>query len=611
MPQTNSPIDRAVEMFFQTFGYYQASSVVRRWSMLKFGCTILSLALLTACGGGGGGSSDSAPAPAPTSQAIADTASTNEESSVTVNPAANDTSVTASTIVLSTNPSNGTATLSDSAVTYQPNTDFAGSDSFQYQVDGTDGVTRTGTITITVNNVNDAPIAVADSFAVTEDTPTDLALTGNDSDIDSTIASINVLRNPAKGSVSVNGAQLTYTPAQDFSGADSFTYSAQDAEGLVSNTVTVTLTVEAVTTTLMIATAVTIPTENYSVTNNAEFGASALVSSLQSFDIPPNTVSFLVALEGVDVGTGSGQLFIAELISPSGDSLVPFQRGVNFCDGGMCATLVPRNDNFTAEQGSWRMSLGTLDGNLANIDFANLSLNISMRVGPTPNLALASPARLSIKPFVSATTPTSANMQLILDELISFGTANGIIMNVAPFTVITDDRFRMVPGDFKDPLTNELVAMADPTQINLFFLESFSGIGGGSLLGLAGGIPGPMGLVSNRNGVLINATATFTAVNLPFWSRTTAEIAFHEMGHYLGLYHTTEQTFNAFDVLTDTPECTDTNGNLIADVDECADGLNPLFWNNDFLTPKETLTPQQRRVLYFSPIAMAVSTGLN
>tara|TARA_R110002072_G_scaffold89232_4_gene199976 strand:+ start:108546 stop:110273 length:1728 start_codon:yes stop_codon:yes gene_type:complete len=572
--------------------------------MLKLVCAVLGIFLVTACGGGGGGGGDSAPAPAPASQAVADTASTTEETSVTVNPTANDINITASTITVSSNPTNGTATLSGTSVLYQPNVDFAGSDSFQYQVSGTDSVTRTGTVTVTVSGVNDAPVAVADDFTVTEDTPTDLLLISNDSDIDSALTTVNLVSIPASGTLAVNGTQVTYTPAQDFSGTVRFDYSVSDAEGATSNTVSVGITVEAVTTTLMMSSAVTIPAENYTATNNAELGATALVSPLQSFEIPPNTVSFLVALQGADAGTGSGQLFIAELISPSGTSLVPFQRGVNFCDGGMCTTLVPRNDNFTAEAGTWQMSVGSLDGNLANVDFANLTLNISMRVGPTPDLTLASPAQLNIKPFVSATTPTQANMQLILDQLIGFGAANGIIMNIAPFTVLADARFNMVPGNFQDPLTNELVAMGDPTQVNLFFVESFSGAGGGSLLGLAGGIPGPQGLVSTANGVLVNATATFTAVNLPFWARTTAEIAFHEMGHYLGLYHTTEQTLNAFDVLTDTPECTDTNANLVAEVDECADGLNPMFWNNDFLTPKETLTAQQRRVLYYAPIAL-------
>lgn len=572
--------------------------------MLKLNFSLLCILLLTACGGGGGSSSSAAPAPATTSQALADTATTDEESSVTITPTANDTNVTASTITISSAPGNGSATLSGTSVVYQPSSNFAGTDSFQYQVGGTDGVTRTGTVTVTVNGINDAPLAVDDTFTVTEDTPTELAIAANDTDIDSAITGINVVANPANGSVLVSGAEITYTPTQDFSGADSFTYFVTDAEGATSNTVTVSLTIAAVTTTIMMASAMPIPAENYTSSNNVELGATALVSALQPFDVPPNTVSFLVSLEGPDAGINIGELFIAELISPSGVSLIPFQRGVNFCDGGMCATLVPRNDSFSAEAGTWQLSLGTLDGNLALIDFTTLTLNTSMRVGPMPDLSASTPARISVKPFVSATTPTLDNMQLIINELIDFGAVNGIIFDVQPFTVISDARFIMPPGDFQDPLTNELVSMADPTQVNLFFVESFAGARGGSLLGLAGGIPGPMGLTSAFNGVLINATATFTATNLPFWSRTTAEIAFHEMGHYLGLYHTTEQTLGAFDVLSDTPECVDTNGNLVADVDECADGLNPMFWNNDFLTAKETLSAQQRRVLYFAPIAM-------
>ena len=572
--------------------------------MLKIGFAVLSIFFLTSCGGGGGGG-DATPAPAPvtTSQAVADAASTAEEISVTVDPTANDINITASSITISSSPVNGTAMLSGTSVVYQPDGDFAGSDTFQYQVSGTDGVNRTGTVTITVNGVNDAPIAVADSVTVIEDTPTDLALITNDTDIDSAIVGVNIVTNPTSGSLTVNGVSVRYTPVQDFSGADAFTYSITDAEGLASNAVTVNLTVEAVTATTLVSTTLSIPTENYSVANNVELGAATLVSSLQSFEIPPNTVSFVVSLQGADAGTGSSQLFIAELISPSGISLLPFQRGVNFCEGGMCAALVPRSNDFVAEAGIWQMSLGTLQGNLANIDFPNLSLNIAIRTGPTPNLTLATPARIRIKPFISATTPTQANMQLIIDELTTFGSANGIVMDFQPFTVLADSRFNNVPGNFRDPLTAELVGLGDPLQLNLFFIESFAGVGGNSLLGRAGGIPGPMGQVSSYNGVLINATANFTASNLPFWSRATAEIAFHEMGHYLGLYHTTEQTLNAFDVLADTPECSDTNSNLVADVDECADGLNPMFWNNDFSKIKTPLTAQQRRVLYYSPIA--------
>ena len=572
--------------------------------MLKFGVTILIALVLTACGGGGGGGSDPAPPASSASQAVNDTGSTNEETAVTLNPTANDISVSPSTIAISSNPTNGTATISGTSIVYQPDTDFSGSDSFQYQVTGTDGVVRTANVSIAVNGVNDAPVAISDTFTVTQNTPTALALTGNDTDIDSAITSVTIGTTPTSGSVSVSGTEVTYTPALDFVGADSFTYSVMDGDGANSNAVQVTLTVEPISTTVLQTAALTIPVSSYTATNNVEIGATVLASPMQSFEVPPNTVSFVIALEGADAGTGNGQLFISELITPSGASLVPFQRGVNFCDGGLCSTLVPRNDDFTAESGTWQLSLGTIDSALNNVNFDSLTLNISMRVGPTPDLTQASPARLNIKPFVSATTPNLANMQLVLNELAAFGVSNGITMNIAPFTVVADSRFARVPGSFRDSLTGELVGMGDPTQVNLFFVESFSGSGGSSLLGVAGGIPGPMGLVSPRNGVLVNASAFFSPTDLPSWSKATAEIAFHEMGHYLGLYHTTEQRFSQFDVLSDTPECVDTNGDSIAGLDECADGLNLMFWNSDFIAAKQTLSLQQRRVLYFSPIAL-------
>jgi hypothetical protein len=55
----------------------------------------------------------------------------------------------------------------------------------------------------------------------------------------------------------------------------------------------------------------------------------------------------------------------------------------------------------------------------------------------------------------------------------------------------------------------------------------------------------------------------------------------HEAGHYLGLFHVTEQTGEAHDQLTDTPECFDTNDDGVADHEECEDigTENLMFWS--------------------------------
>ena len=83
---------------------------------------------------------------------------------------------------------------------------------------------------------------------------------------------------------------------------------------------------------------------------------------------------------------------------------------------------------------------------------------------------------------------------------------------------------------------------------------------------------------AKTNGVLI-VTANLGESPTVF-ARNTAEIAFHEMGHFLGLYHTTERGFDPHDVIDDTPECLASNDRTTlgiqgtADVDECPDGQN-------------------------------------
>jgi hypothetical protein len=128
--------------------------------------------------------------------------------------------------------------------------------------------------------------------------------------------------------------------------------------------------------------------------------------------------------------------------------------------------------------------------------------------------------------------------------------------------------------------------------------------GGGTLLGIAGGIPGTLGLVTEYNGALINGNAT-SGTNQGFYERTTAEFAFHEMIHLLGIFHTTEMDFG-HDILDDTPECLaadDFDSNEQPNADECPDGLNPMFWENDLPRQKNNLTADQLSVVRNSPIS--------
>ena len=105
-------------------------------------------------------------------------------------------------------------------------------------------------MTITVNDVNDAPVAVNDSGTVAEDAATALTidLTANDTDVDGTIddATLTIIQ-PAHGTVTDNGdGTVDYVPDANFFGTDTFTYTVQDDDGAISNIATVTVTVTAV-----------------------------------------------------------------------------------------------------------------------------------------------------------------------------------------------------------------------------------------------------------------------------------------------------------------------------------------------------------------------------
>ncbi len=82
-------------------------------------------------------------------------------------------------LVLGSGPSNGTLALNaDGSFTYTPNADFNGTDSFTYRAN--DGIvfSNQATVTITVNAVNDAPVAVDDGYTTAEDTPLTVAAPG-------------------------------------------------------------------------------------------------------------------------------------------------------------------------------------------------------------------------------------------------------------------------------------------------------------------------------------------------------------------------------------------------------------------------------------------------
>jgi len=184
--------------------------------------------------------------------AVDDTATTPEETTVTIDVLANDSDPDGDPLMVMavSVPVNGTAVNNgDGTVTYTPNNNFTGTDLFTYTVQDGQGGSSTATVTVEVTPVNDQPVANDDAYNTSQDTMLTVAapgVLGNDSDPDGDTLTAHLVNNVANGFLLLNeDGSFDYTPDPGFTGSDTFTYVAND--GLVDSTEsTVTIMVQAI-----------------------------------------------------------------------------------------------------------------------------------------------------------------------------------------------------------------------------------------------------------------------------------------------------------------------------------------------------------------------------
>ncbi len=179
--------------------------------------------------------------------AVADTATTDEDTPVTIPVLGNDSDVDGDPLMVTdaTSP-DGTVTINpDGTVTFEPNPDFNGPTTITYTIDDGNGGTATTTVTVTVTPVNDPPVAENDNATTDEDTPVTVPVLVNDSDADGDPLTITDATAP-NGTVTINpDGTVTYTPDPNFNGTDTITYTISDSNG-GTDTATLTVTVDPV-----------------------------------------------------------------------------------------------------------------------------------------------------------------------------------------------------------------------------------------------------------------------------------------------------------------------------------------------------------------------------
>ena len=152
-----------------------------------------------------------------------------------------------STII--TPAANGNAVLNTNGTyTYTPDPDFNGMDTFEYQVcdSGTPVECDIALVTIIVNSINDAPIAVDDNETLIEDTVLNSDVSTNDSDLEGALTyNTTPTAPPVNGTLTLNtNGTYTYTPNPDFNGTDTFEYEVCDSgTPVLCEMATVTITV--------------------------------------------------------------------------------------------------------------------------------------------------------------------------------------------------------------------------------------------------------------------------------------------------------------------------------------------------------------------------------
>ncbi len=171
---------------------------------------------------------------APVADIVADKATVVEDTPTIIKVLGNDTFEGDDKVVsLDTNngPANGTVSVNpDGSVTYTPNDNYHGADSFTYIVTS-GGVSESTTVNVDVTPVNDAPVAKDDIATTQEDTAVTIDVLPNDTDIDGDTLRIDSASVPSdQGTVEIVDGKLVFTPAENFNGDAEITYTVTDGE---------------------------------------------------------------------------------------------------------------------------------------------------------------------------------------------------------------------------------------------------------------------------------------------------------------------------------------------------------------------------------------------
>jgi outer membrane protein OmpA-like peptidoglycan-associated protein len=165
-----------------------------------------------------------------------DSATTDNHTPITIDVLANDSDPDGDplTIIAVGMASGGQVINNGGSVTYLPDPDFVGVDSFTYTVSDGQGGESSASVTVTVTAAADAnqpPVANDDRAVTNRNTPVLIDVLANDTDPDGDSLTIDSVTSPQNGSAIIQNGRILYTPNTGFRGTDRFSYTVSDGRG--------------------------------------------------------------------------------------------------------------------------------------------------------------------------------------------------------------------------------------------------------------------------------------------------------------------------------------------------------------------------------------------
>lgn len=303
----------------------------------------------------------------------------------------------------------------------------------------------------------------------------------------------------------------------------------------------------------------------------------------QAFDVTcgsDKTFNFTIpsGAEGFFVGpyTGDGQKIVPTTLTYPGGDTLDIRNDYAFMAinpellGGLAPIMFPGSD-----QAQFR---GAFGGGEYSMTVQTSSNDVCWYVVPQTTVGTTLDINLyfvGIPGLSASAAPNDPDMDQVMQVVRTIYNKMDVTASIANYVEASDSvasQYSMI-RDFND--IYNLVATSEPQGstvddalvVNVFLINDFNISEAPGLLGVSAGIPGMAGLHGNSGAGLVFSTASLGDDN-----QQLGQTMAHEIGHFLGLRHTTEHGFLGHDPITDTPECV--NPNL---ANFCPDSDNFMF----------------------------------